>query len=173
MERMYERGGNMPFAEWYKRLESPPAILSSHAGARIALIADSYRRLTGKSLIPENGDEHSMLWSLPQVVLAHGAEEDPLFFFGNRAALALFELAPEDLIKMPSRLSAEPLLREERARLLARVDKHGFIDDYTGIRISSTGRRFRIRNATVWNLTDETGMMQGQAATFSEWDDLM
>ena len=43
----------------------------------------------------------------------------------------------DDFTSMPSRLSAEPLAQEERDRLLARVGSHGYIDDYSGIRISS------------------------------------
>ncbi len=49
------------------------------------------------------------------------------------------------------------------------VTRKGFIDDYRGIRISKTGRRFLIDNATVWNLLDENGAHYGQAATFSAW----
>ncbi len=73
---------------------------------------------------------------------------------------------------MPSRLSTEPMLREERQTLLDRVARAGFIDDYSGIRISATGRRFRIEQATVWTLIDEQGAVHGQAATFDRWVDL-
>lgn len=145
------------------------AIIESHAGERIALIAASHLRLTGCDLVPARGDIAEAMWNLPAVVLAHGTESDPLFFYGNRAALGLFEVAAEDFIRMPSRLSAEPLRREERARLLARVTQHGFIADYSGIRVSATGRRFRIEQATVWNLADKAGASRGQAATFDRW----
>ena len=47
---------------------------------------------------------------------------------------------------------------------------NGFIDDYAGIRISKTGRRFRIAQATVWNLLDERGIYSGQAAMFLRWE---
>jgi hypothetical protein len=53
--------------------------------------------------------------------------------------------------------------------LLAEVAAHGFIDNYSGIRISKMGRRFRIEQATVWNLVNESGEAQGQAATFRQW----
>jgi len=53
--------------------------------------------------------------------------------------------------------------------LLEIVSRDGFIDNYSGIRISKGGRRFEISNATVWNLISETGEPRGQAATFSEW----
>ncbi len=68
--------------------------------------------------------------------------------------------------RTPGRHTAEPVEREERARFLETVRKQGYVDDYRGIRISSTGRRFEIRQATVWNLIDEGGQYAGQAVTF-------
>ena len=91
-----------------------------------------------------------------------------MFSYGNRAALQLFDATREQFTAMPSRLSAEPMLREERERLLSRVRAHGYIDDHSGVRVSLTGRRFRIERAIVWNLVDERGVRRGQAATFSE-----
>ena len=46
---------------------------------------------------------------------------------------------------MPARKTAEPAEQAARDRFLAEVRKGGFVNDYEGIRISSTGRRFRIR----------------------------
>jgi PAS domain-containing protein len=146
--------------------------MTRYVDTRLQLIADSYRRLTGRALIADGSDPIAALWSLPQVVLAHGTESDPVFFYGNRKALELFELTPEQIIRMPSRLSAEPLQREAREELLLRVAQHGFIDDYEGIRVSSSGKRFRIKQATVWNLIDHQGKLHGQAATFAEWETL-
>ena len=77
--------------------------------------------------------------------------------YGNAAALALWEMSWEELTRTPSRLTAEAPNREERARLLEAVTRRGFIDDYSGMRISKGGRRFRISRATVWNLISETG----------------
>lgn len=89
--------------------------------------------------------------------------------YGNAVALRLWEMSWEELTRTPSRLTAEAPLRDERARLLAAVTAHGFIDDYSDIRISRTGRRFHIAQATVWNLVTEREEPCGQAATFSEW----
>jgi hypothetical protein len=75
----------------------------------------------------------------------------------------------EEFTRTPSRLTAEPVHRDERSRLLAQTHQHGYVDNYSGIRISKTGRRFRIEQAIVWNLTDPTGNHRGQAATFSRW----
>ena len=76
----------------------------------------------------------------------------------------------EEFTATPSRYTAAAPNREERARLLAEVTKNRFIDNYSGIRISSTGKRFRIKQATVWNLMDPNGNNAGQAATFSHWE---
>lgn len=136
---------------------------------RIARIAASFHALTGRALIPPSEDIALALWTAPAAIVAHGTEPDPVFFFGNRTALGVFEMSYEDFTRLPSRLSAEPLARDERARLLERVTRLGIIDDYAGVRISSTGRRFHIANAAVWNLTDAHGHPAGQAASFAEW----
>lgn len=122
--------------------------------------------------MPEAGDIAAKLWEVPMVVLAHATEQDPIFFYANRAALALFEVAAQQIIRMPSRLSAEPVEQADRARFMARVTKYNFIADYSGVRISQGGRRFRIERATVWNLIDLQGRMHGQAACFDEWTPL-
>ncbi len=125
------------------------------------------RHLLDPALAPEAAAE--ALFHAPFVVLSHDAAPDPLLTYGNRVALELFALSWEELIRMPSRLTAEAPDRAERARLLAAVTDRGYIDDYSGVRISRAGRRFRIEHATVWNLTDEAGRRCGQAATFREW----
>src|SRR5512135_1630263 len=150
---------------------SPPS--EPALDARLRLIADSYRRLTGRPLLsplPESMDElRDALWSAPRVIVAHGTEADPVFFYGNRLALELFEMSFEAFTHLPSRFSAEPLERGERDRLLNKVSQQGYVDDYRGVRISGGGRRFMIEQATVWNLVDEEGAVHGQAATFTAW----
>ena len=92
--------------------------------------------------------------------------------YGNRAALDLWEMDIPTLTSMPSRLTAEPMHRDERDQLMARAARDGFVDDYRGVRISSTGTRFLIEEAIIWNLVNEEGIRVGQAATFSEWKPL-
>lgn len=133
---------------------------------RIALVADSFVRLLGRPLVEVGSDPVAVLWRAPRVIVAHGMEEDPVFFFGNACALNAFETDVASFTRMPSRLSAEAPLRAERQSLLDRVSAQGFIDDYAGVRIASSGRRFRIDRAIVWNLIDERGTRHGQAATF-------
>lgn len=154
--------------ERYERLMQPvpPIFRDPVQAARIALVPQSYVRLLGRTLVGRAEDVVEALWRSPVAIVAHGAEADPLFFFGNAAALEAFETDVERFCGMPSRLSAEPMLREERQALLDRVTARGFIDDYAGVRISAKGRRFRIGPAVVWNLMDEDGRRHGQAACF-------
>jgi MEKHLA domain len=143
---------------------------TNEALSRLSLVVNSYHRLTGKDLITSNhSDLWQACWTAPRVIVAHGTQADPLFFYGNRLALSVFELDFAAFTQLPSRYSAEPLLRDERDALLARVHERGFIDDYAGVRISATGRRFRIEQAVVWNLLDDDGQRHGQAATFERW----
>lgn len=136
---------------------------------RIQLICSSFERLTGRALVEPGADIAAALWKAPRVILAHGTEADPLFFYGNEMALKLFEVTTEELQRMPSRLSADALQRDARTQLLERVARNGFIEGYSGVRISATGKRFRIEQAIVWNLIDECGRIHGQAATFDRW----
>ncbi len=143
--------------------------------AHSAVLARSYRRFTGRDLLPGLFNPLGLsrnLFAAPFVLVSHGTEADPVLNYGNAAALALWEMSWEELTRTPSRLTAEAPLREERARLLSAVTANGFIDDYSGVRISKSGRRFRITQATVWNLVTERGEPCGQAATFSHWESL-
>lgn len=137
--------------------------------SRLALIAESYARLLGQPLVAAGDDLERALWEAPRVIVAHATEDDPVFFYGNRKALEVFEMSFAEFTRLPSRFSAEPLAREERARLLKRVTRDGYIDDYAGVRISARGKRFRIAQAVVWNLVDAAGVHHGQAATFANW----
>ena len=145
-----------------------PAII-----AHTRIIAQSLKHWTGRELLAGAGsaaERAESVFRAPFVLVSHGTEADPVLNYGNQAALALWEMTWAELTRTPSRLTAEAPNREERARLLAAVAKNGFIDDYSGIRISKNGRRFRIAQATVWNLISPTGQPCGQAALFAQWE---
>jgi hypothetical protein len=154
-------------------MENPaPCPANDFLSPHVRLLRNSLRRLTGRELAEAALDDAAAAksaWEAPFVLLSHDAQADPVFTYGNRTALELFEMTWDQLVSTHSRFSAEAPNREERARLLAEVNAHGFIDDYSGIRISRSGRRFVIDHATVWNLLDDEGTRIGQAAMFSEW----
>lgn len=138
----------------------------------VQLLLDSHCRWTGRELIVRSGsqeDQAAALFAAPFVVASHGMEADPILNYANRMALELWELTWEQFTRTPSRLTAEPINRTERERMLARAAERGFIDDYRGIRISSSGRRFIVEDALVWNVVDAAGKKLGQAATFARW----
>lgn len=137
------------------------------------IIARSLKHFTGCDLLPGNFSPTELaekVFHAPFVLVSHGTETDPILNYGNRSALALWEMSWIELTRTPSRLTAEAPNREERARLLEAVKTRGFIDDYSGIRISKNGRRFKISSATVWNLLSVNGQPCGQAALFSHWE---
>lgn len=142
---------------------------------RAGWILDSFERWLKRPLLDRAEDRFEdarRLYHAPFVVVSHDTQADPHFQYGNLKALELWELTVDQLLAMPSRLSAEPMHREERARLLQKTSDQGYADDYQGIRISRTGKRFRIEDAIIWNLVDEADTRQGQAATFSRWTNL-
>ena len=150
--------------------QSDRSMMQASAGDRLALIATSFERLAGKPLAePSAGGIEQALWEAPRAILAHGTEDEPRFFYGNRLALELFAMSASEFIGLPSHRSAEPALREERARMLAGLAECDIVDDYASVRIAANGRRFAIANAQVWNLVNEHGGRFGQAATFAEW----
>jgi hypothetical protein len=136
------------------------------------ILLNSYRQFLGEELISRDAsdeDQSRALFETPFVVVSHGTQDDPILNYGNQVALNLWEMDIETLLQTPSRMTAEPVHRDERARLLERTSRDGFVDDYRGIRIASTGRRFLIEKAIVWNLVNDNGDRVGQAATFSDW----
>ena len=127
------------------------------------LLEASYRTVVGRDLRTDAGGDP---YDAPAALLMHGSEADPVFCYANRTAQGLWGLTWDEFIRLPSRLSAEPLVQAERDRLLARVRARGFIDDYQGVRIAKDGSRcFRISSAVVWMVVVE-GATHGQAALF-------
>jgi MEKHLA domain len=135
-------------------------------------LLNSYRHWIGRELIERSGEpefQSRALFESPLVVVSHGIELDPILNYGNRTALELWELTWGQLVKTPSRLTAEPVNRAEREWMLEQARVRGYIDTYRGVRISGTGRRFLVENALIWNVLDSRGQRVGQAATFSQW----
>lgn len=148
--------------------------MPDNIGQPTRLILANYRRLLGRDLagVVQGPGAEEQLFAAPCAVLSalgpFGSDHN--FNYANRTALQLFEYSWDELMGKPSSASAEPVHREERRKLLDEVGKHGFIANYSGIRIGKNGRRFRIKKATVFNLADDAGNYLGQAATFSDFE---
>lgn len=136
-----------------------------------SLIIASFRQVTGRNLVDPGTDSGWLYESAPFALLAHDRSDDPRFIYANRTAQDCFGYGWEEFIGMPSRLSAQAPEREERQRFLEGVSAQGFIDNYRGLRIAKSGRRFFIEEATVWQLLRPDGECFGQAAVFHSWKD--
>ncbi len=144
-------------------------------------LLQSFEHWTGRSLLNSSALNLSAnvsaqlerlaqnLFEAPFVVVSHGIEEDPIFNYGNRQALELWESDWQSFTQMPSRRSAAPVEREAREQLLAEARQEGYTSNYRGIRTSSTGQQFWIENVILWNILDEQQQHCGQAATFAQW----
>ena len=132
----------------------------------------SFQHWTGQPLCPSLPSAEQIaeaLFHAPYALLSHGIEADPVLNYGNQQTLSLWEMTWHDLIHMPSRLTAEAYERQARSQLLNQAAQQGYIQNYTGIRISKTGKRFLISNAEIWDVLDRKGQKHGQAAKFSQW----
>lgn len=131
-------------------------------------LLDSYATRMVHELIERTGDDAAdaeLLDALPAIVLAHNGADDPVFTYANHAAAALWRTTIDQLVGMPSRLSAAPEHRDERAQALGSALDTGVIRDYSGQRQALDGTRFMIHDATLWTFVNA----KGQAATFTDW----
>jgi PAS domain S-box-containing protein len=140
------------------------------------LLADSYARLLGRPLLPQAmpaAEAAEWLYeSAPFAVLAHNTDPDPVFIYGNKAAQRRFGYSWDEITRLPSRLSAEAPNREERQQFLERVQRLGYEAGYKGVRITKTGERFMIEEATLWQLLDADGKLHGQAVVIPRTSDI-
>ena len=135
------------------------------------LLVDSHARVVGAPLLPAPRDVDWLYAQAPFALLAHDGGADPRFTYANRTAQACFEYAWDEIVGLPSRLSAEAPERAARQRLLDAVARDGFATGYRGIRIARSGRRFWIEDGVVWQLRRPDGSVVGQVATFAAWRD--
>ena len=75
----------------------------------IQQINDCFNKLSGKNLYapPEILNLYQWLHEeAPYSILAHNTEADPRFIYANKYALSCFKYSPDELLSLPSRLSA-------------------------------------------------------------------
>ena len=138
-------------------------------------MVNSYLHLVGQSLLANSSvitglELVTEMYSYPAVILSHDGAADPQFTFANLAAQQLFEYSWDEFLTLRSHQSAEPDQRSSRSEMLVRAARDGYIADYRGVRISASGKRFEIKNAIIWNVSDGQGNAVGQAAVFDQWE---
>lgn len=139
---------------------------------RARWILRSYRHWAGEELIDvaaaaDDAERARALFGAPVAVLAHDGRSDPLCIYMNAAALAEFELTPAQAASFRTRETAAPKDRAERSVALAGVAEAGLVRGYRGVRVSASGRRFRLDDGRIWTLLDDGGLIVGQAAAFA------
>jgi hypothetical protein len=127
------------------------------------------RPLFAQGVAADAAFQARQLFEAPCIVVSHGTEDEPIFNYGNAQALALWGLTWDELIRFPSRQTAQGADQPERARMLAQAKAQGYFEGYVGDRATASGKRFRMENGLIWTVVDETGAYCGQAATFSQY----
>ena len=153
------------------QVSTKPSVKNHFYSAHIKLLVSSFKLLTGENIIENNNDIDCIsreIFFAPFVVMLHGTEADPIFNYANQCALNLFEMTWVEFIKLPSRYSAEEDSQVERDRILKSVSENGYINNYTGVRISNKGKRFQVSNAIIWNVMYQE-QYYGQAALIRDW----
>ena len=154
---------------------STPPWLSAEKQRLTTLILHSYARSFGRPLIAAGRQlaaervQCQELFACGFPVLAHGTGSDPKLSYANANALLLWETSWDELIGLPSRLTAPVSERSDRQSALTQALAIQAISGYSGIRISRRERRFMINNARVWSIRDNHEQVLGQAASFSDW----
>lgn len=151
-------------------MQSPWSNLQTVAWCQLLL--NSYAYWTRDELVERIGTplvQAERLFDAAMVVVSHGMESDPVLNYGNQSALTLWEMDWGQFTQTPSRLTAESMNREERSRMLGQAKNQGYISDYQGVRISNSGKRFRVSKAIIWTVQASDGAAVGQAAAFSDW----
>jgi hypothetical protein len=135
-------------------------------------ILNSFHHWLGYSLLDISGSPLQIaktLFEASFVLASHGTEENPVLNYGNRKALELWEMSWQEFTSTPSRKTSETVLQAERNRLLTEAATKGF-SYFSGVRITSTNKRFYIADGIIWNLLDEQNQYCGQAAKFSQYE---
>jgi hypothetical protein len=145
-----------------------PSPANSYQTAFVAGLVASFARATGGNLMAEAGLDPARLgqsaWEGRFALLTH--DLSAILNYANRFTLDLWEMDWETMRRTPSRLTAPEEDRAERGHLMAAVARDGFVRNYTGRRVSRSGKLFLIQRATVWTMTDENGAAFGTGAFF-------
>jgi hypothetical protein len=147
-----------------------PGADNNYHREHILLILQNLQRWTGYDLIAKYGFSLDKIgWQVFNAdfyLLSHNNATDPVLTYGNKQVLELWEVSWEDLIAMHSRETAKPIDRADRAAIMERVKADNYINGYSGVRVSKTGKEFKILDGIIWNLFTDNGDFYGQAAWF-------
>jgi MEKHLA domain len=140
----------------------------------LLVVLENLRQFVGVDLIQEYGFSVDKLgeqiFDADFYLLSHNCAADPVLNYGNRRVLELWEILWTELTKMHSRETAKSSDRASRSAIMQQVAAQNYVRGYSGVRVSKTGREFRILDVTIWNLFTRDGKSYGQAALFKNYE---
>jgi MEKHLA domain len=147
-----------------------PAPENNYQQEHVLIMLENLKRSTGQDLIEKYGFSLDTLgaqvFNANFYILSHDHAADPILTYGNDRVLKQWEVSWAELTTMYSRDTAKPVDRSARLAIMEQVNLNNYISNYSGVRVSKTGKEFKILDATVWNLFDNDGSSYGQAAWF-------
>jgi MEKHLA domain len=149
---------------------STPDSSNDYHQAHVLIMLENLKRWANYDLIQEYGFSLETLgeqvFNADFYLLSHNTATDPILTYGNQQVLDRWEVTWVELTAMRSSETAKPIDRSARSKLMAQVKAHNYVSEYSGVRISKTGREFKILDGTIWNLFINDGSFYGQAAWF-------
>lgn len=149
-----------------------PSDENSYLKDYIYQITSSLKKLANIEIVDSNlslEEQAKQIFNSDFVLLAHNAANEPVFNYANQTALQLFEMSWDEMTNLSSKYSAEADEQAKREQFIAEVTEKGYSKNYSGIRISKTGKRFEIKNVILWNVYDSENNRIAQAAMFKEY----
>jgi MEKHLA domain len=147
-----------------------PSIDNNYHREHVSIMLEQLKKWSGKDLVAEYGFSLDTLgeqvFNANFYLLSHDRAADPILTYGNNRVLELWEVDWEELTKMHSRDTAKPVDRQERSVMMAQVKRANYLSGYSGIRVSKTGKEFKILDGIIWNMCTDNGDFYGQAAWF-------
>lgn len=140
----------------------------------LSAVEASYQSYTGRLLPCHIAVKDRFNWldqEAPYAILVHNTQKPPLFIYANQFALQCFKYNEEELLKLPSYLTAPEEGQIERNQILAQVNENGVAYGYAGWRLTKFKEPFMIHEGVIWkvNRNDVEGNLIGHAALF--WKD--
>ena len=149
-----------------------PSAENNYHHEHVLLLLKNLQRWTGCDLIQQYGFSLDKLgeqvFNADFYLLSHDRTADPILTYGNRQVLSQWEVSWAELTAMHSRETAKPIDRSARAAMMERVKVDNYLQGYSGVRISKTGKEFTISDGIVWNVFRDNGDFYGQAAWFRQ-----
>ncbi|KAK3252267.1 hypothetical protein CYMTET_38430 [Cymbomonas tetramitiformis] len=136
-------------------------------------LIETYKKATGEPLLTglDISTAAKALYEADFLLLSHGSGDNPHFDYANKKALEVFEMTWAQMQETPSSKSAADAaeIQEDRRRALAQAETDGVCKGYSGLRVSTSGREFRIEDGVIWTLLGADDQKVGQAAFVPKW----